>query len=387
MADLIDRRTFLRAFGSAGVGLTQLSTASAQLSDNGVQTKVAGPMQRHVEQFEKQIDLVRQSLDIPGMSVAVLHQQAVVFARGFGIVDLANGTKATEHTPYPIASITKTFAAAIIMRLVEDGKLDLDAAFSTYDPAYAQWCAKLQSATSPFVQRLAKDYNCGTERISVRHHMTHTAQGSPGTHYRYNGLLFGRLSTIVDTVSEKGYVRSLKDDILAPLDMRDTALGPNDPSKADLLSHIAKPYRLDADWKLVESPDAFYGGITASYGIISTVMDLAKYDIGIDHDLVYSAWARQQIWTAATSPNGQRFPYGLGWFVRERAGHAPRLLWHYGQFDDAYSSILLKVPDAQLTLIFVACTDRASTPFSLGDGDPLRSPFVTLFLDTFGRAG
>lgn len=68
-------------------------------------------------------------------------------ACGFGMVDLAKGTAAMENTPYPIASLTKTFAAAVIMRLVEAGKLDLDEAMSTYDPGYAQWCADPAGST------------------------------------------------------------------------------------------------------------------------------------------------------------------------------------------------------------------------------------------------
>jgi CubicO group peptidase (beta-lactamase class C family) len=45
-----------------------------------------------------------------------------VLARGLGIVDLAEGTLAAADTPYPVASLTKTFAAAVVMRLVEAGK-------------------------------------------------------------------------------------------------------------------------------------------------------------------------------------------------------------------------------------------------------------------------
>jgi hypothetical protein len=62
-----------------------------------------------------------------------------------------------------------------------------------------------------------------------------------------------------------------------------------------------------------------------------------------------------------------------------------RLYWHYGWYPDAFSSLLLKMPDRQLTLILLACTDRASSVFFLGNGDPLRSAFVTAFLDTFSR--
>ena len=91
---------------TAGViGVTMPTAARAQAT--------AGRM-RGTKRFEQRIELIRRSLDIPGMSVAVLHRQEVILACGFGVVDLAKGTPASEHTPYPIASLTKTFAAAII---------------------------------------------------------------------------------------------------------------------------------------------------------------------------------------------------------------------------------------------------------------------------------
>jgi len=336
---------------------------------------------RDIERFEKRIDLIRQSVDIPGMSVAVLHKQEVILARGFGVVDIAKGTPATEHTPYPIASLTKTFAAAVIMRLVASGKLDLDEPMSSYDPGYARWCAELKSRSSAS----ARNYNCDSERITVRHHLTHTAQGKPGTAYQYNGFLFARLTQVVNALSPKGFNRSIEEDILAPLGMNDTALGASDPHKAGVIARMPKPYKLDQDWNVVESttftPPLEY--MTAASGLISTVMDLAKYDVAIDRDIVYGPQAKQQIWTVATSPTGQRFPYGLGWFVVETPARKPWLLWHYGWYPDAFSSLLLKIPDRELTFILLACTDRASSVFFPGNGDPLRSAFVTAFLDSF----
>ena len=337
-------------------------------------------MRRDIERFERRVELIRQSLDIPGMSVAVLHQQAVIFARGFGVVDLAKDTKATENTPYPIASLTKTFAAAVIMRLVEAGKLDLDEAISTYDPDYGAWCADIKKrGLAP-----ARNYNCDSRRVTVRHHLTHTAEGEPGAAFEYNGFLFARLTAIVDAVSAKGLNRAIEEDILDPLGMTDTALGGNDPHKADVIARMAKPYKLDAASNPIDPGTLSLplGYMSAASGLISTVMDLAKYDVAIDRDLVYSSRAKRQIWTPARSPTGATFPYGLGWFVFDRRA---RLYWHYGWYPDAFSSLLLKMPDRQLTLILLACTDRASSVFFLGNGDPLRSAFVTAFLDTFSR--
>jgi CubicO group peptidase (beta-lactamase class C family) len=182
----IDRRDFLRLASAAGavslplsaaisVGIGQAALAQAQIA--------GGIMTRDIARFEKRLDLIRQSLDIPGMSVAVVHKQAVI-----------------------LASLTKTFAAAVIMRLVDAGKLDLDEAMSTYDPGYAQWCADLKTRNLPAV----RNYNCDSERITVRHHLTHTAQGKPGTYYDYNGFLFARLTAVVDALSPKGFNRSIE---------------------------------------------------------------------------------------------------------------------------------------------------------------------------------
>ena len=77
------------------------------------------------------------------------------------------------------------------MRLVEGGKLDLDQPMAAYDPGYARWCAELKQRDVP-----VKNFDCDGERITVRHHLTHTAQGKPGTAFAYNGLLFSRLSTV-----------------------------------------------------------------------------------------------------------------------------------------------------------------------------------------------
>lgn len=170
-------------------------------------------MKRHIERFERRVELIRQSLDIPGMSVAVLHRQAVILARGFGVVDLAKDTKATENTPYSIASLTKTFAVAVIMRLAEAGKLDLDVAMSTYDPGYAVRCADIKKRGLA----AARNYNGDSRRVTVRHHLTHTAEGEPGTAFEYNGFLFARLNAVVDAVSAMGLNRAIEEDIIEPL--------------------------------------------------------------------------------------------------------------------------------------------------------------------------
>src|SRR6266481_2074704 len=105
-----------------------------------------------------------------------------------------------------------------------------------------------------------------------------------GTNCEYNGFPFARLSAVIDALSVKGFNRSIEEDILDPLGMTDTALGANDPHKADVVARMAKPYKLDAEWNLVEpaTVNPPFGYISAASALISTAMDLAKYDAAID---------------------------------------------------------------------------------------------------------
>ena len=69
------------------------------------------------DQFAAELESLRQEMKIPGMSAAVVKDGQLVWARGFGFADVENGVPAAPETPYHLASVTKTFAAVIIMQL------------------------------------------------------------------------------------------------------------------------------------------------------------------------------------------------------------------------------------------------------------------------------
>ena len=70
----------------------------------------------------------------PGIAVAVVRGDEVVFATGAGWADIEQGIRATPHTVFMLASVSKTVTCAAIMALVEDGLLDLDADVNGYLP-------------------------------------------------------------------------------------------------------------------------------------------------------------------------------------------------------------------------------------------------------------
>jgi CubicO group peptidase (beta-lactamase class C family) len=226
---------------------------------------------------------------------------------------------------------------------------------------------------------LLKDYRCNTARIEVKHHLTHTAQGEPGAAYRYNGFLFGFLSPMAEAVSGENYANLLVETIIRPLNMTRTVPSINDTIRQQVLADRAKYYKMGFGGDFVRS--SYPAKLSSSAGMISTVRDLAKFDIAMDRNLIVSQETKAAMFSPTIANSGNPLPYGLGWFVQYH--NDVKLVWHYGHAPKAYSSLFLKVPEKSLTLILLANSDGASAPFHLGAGNVLRSPFAAVFLNLF----
>ena len=86
----------------------------------------AGEIQGRNRGFDNDLKRARRA-GIPGISIAVVDQQTVIWSKGFGHCDLAKTKPATAETVYRVGSVSKLFTDIAVMQLVEQGKLDLDA--------------------------------------------------------------------------------------------------------------------------------------------------------------------------------------------------------------------------------------------------------------------
>ena len=164
-----------------------------------------GDVSARIARFETLLETLRQELKIPAYSAAIVKDQKVIWAKGFGYADVENKVPATEHTAYHLASLTKTFASTILMQLVQEGKIKLD------DPV-AKYGITLDSDGD----------------VRVRHLLSHTSEGNPGEQYRYNGNRFAELDKVVERATAKSFAELLIANILDPLGMNETA--PNVPT-------------------------------------------------------------------------------------------------------------------------------------------------------------
>jgi CubicO group peptidase (beta-lactamase class C family) len=95
--------------------------------------------------FEGLMRAQMRSEGIPGLSVAILRDQALTYARGFGYAEVEMGTAASATTAYSIASLSKPLSAVVILRLVELGRLDLERPMASF-AGYAEFCARLRES-------------------------------------------------------------------------------------------------------------------------------------------------------------------------------------------------------------------------------------------------
>jgi CubicO group peptidase (beta-lactamase class C family) len=303
--------------------------------------------------FERYLETLRTETGMPGLSAAIIENGTVIWDRGFGHQDVENLVVARADTPYPVLGLTETVASAVLLQqCVDEGDLRLT------DTA-RQWSAEFPDSTS-----------------TVGDVLRHRSGGS----FRYDPARYAHLSGVITQCARERYQRLVGHDVLSRFGMTSSVPGHNlDADRslftddlldryASVLRRVAVPYRVENGRP---SRSSFTPNrLDAATGLVSTVQDLARLDNA--WSVLLTPGTLSQAWSASSGPTG------LGWFVQRYNGHD--VVWHFGTARDAYSSLILKVPSKNVTLILLANSDRLSVPYALENGDVTQSLFARLFL-------
>jgi CubicO group peptidase (beta-lactamase class C family) len=330
-----------------------------------------------VAAFVQRLDSLREDANIPGLSVAVVKDQAIVLAAGLGYADVEDGIPATAETAYDIASVAKPLSAVVAFRLVEAGVLELDRPIVDYSE-WTGFCAEFSRQPSIFAQEL----RCQPPNHTLRHLLSHTATGSPGTRFSYNPILYSWASRPIMAAADAPFSALVERYVFVPAGMSKSARKHRDlPLREDLAQRLAQPYRIDSSGAIQRAPPRPPQGDGAAGGVVSTVLDLARFDIALDQGVLISAESRAGMMAPTRTTNGETLPYGLGWYVQEYEGHT--LVWHSGWWEDAYSALYLKIPTLNLTFIVLANSEGVWWGNPLERAAVERSQFAQAFLSAF----
>ncbi len=329
--------------------------------------------------FATELDSLRRSIRIPGLAVVVLRDTTVILARGFGLANVELGVPVTPETPFNIASVTKPISAVVALRLVERGLLDLDRPMNSF-AGFTEFCASARTNGGLFFG----DYQCDTQPLTLRHVLSMTANGTPGTRFFYNPVSFSWASRPMAEVGKTPFSELTATLVFQPAGMtRSARIHRRLPLTPALAADLAVPYHVDSSGKTAVSDPPPPQGDGAAGGVISTAMDVARFDIALTAGRLLSPDSKKVMLTANRSPTGTVLPYGLGWYVQDHAGE--QLFWHTGLWEGAYSALYLKAPERRLTLILLANSDGLRWDTRLDEAAVERSPFAAAFLSYFPR--
>ncbi len=315
--------------------------------------------------FERYLDSLREQAGIPGLSAAVLQGGSVLKEWGFGRQDLESNTPASPETPYFIADLSQTLGGTVLLKkCVDESYLD----------------------TGDLVTRWVPDFP--EPLTTVEQLLSHTAPS--GLLFHYDATRFALLTPVMDECGGAPYRQLLAQEIFDRLGMASSVPGralasPTDDDRqlfapealtryAAVLGRLAQPYRVDRERVAIRSeiPNT---PASAANGVVTTVRDFARFDsalrILLDSVTLQRAWTQVRI-------NGTPLPTGFGWFVQNYNGEP--LVWHLGVAKDAYSSLVLKLPNRDLTLILMANSDGLGSQLALDSGDITTSTFARLVL-------
>jgi CubicO group peptidase (beta-lactamase class C family) len=298
-------------------------------------------------------------------SVIVAENGKVVYAKGFGSADAENALANGPDVAYHIASITKTFTASMIFKLIEAGKIKLQDPITAYLPDYRKdtgdrvtihhlltHSSGIPSYTNAdgFQQRVLQP--APAIATFVHDYCSGDLQFEPGSKYAYNNSGFVILGAIIEKVTGMTYEQALHTMILDPAGMTASGLDTKDAK----IAKRAKGYEiLFGDQKQKAATWDMSWGFSAG-GIYATPEDMVKYDQALsDGKIVSKASLAKMIYPniATTRPG---FSYGYGWTlsrrVRTKEGDSLLVMFHEGGMP-GFNSMFSRVP-ARKQLVFVA---------------------------------
>jgi CubicO group peptidase (beta-lactamase class C family)/D-alanyl-D-alanine dipeptidase len=307
--------------------------------------------------------------ELPAVSIAIIDDQQIVWAEGFGMADPNSKTPATADTVYRIGSVSKLFTDIAIMQLVERGELNLDAPMADYLPDFHP----KDPFGTPITLRQLMSHRSGLLREPPVGNYFETSQPTlsatvrslndtelvfpPNTHTKYSNAAIAVVGYLLEARSHEPFARYLKSSVLDPLGLRHGSFEP-DPA---IITNLAKAEMWTYDGLKFEAP-TFQLGMAPAGSMYSTVNDLGHFVSVLvaqgktENGALLKPATLEQMWSPQFPNSGGR-GFGLGFQVRFLDGH--RLIGHGGAIY-GFATTLNLLPEDKVGVVVVATKDAVN---------------------------
>lgn len=321
-------------------------------------------------EIDKYADDILKQWNIPGLALAIVHKDKLIYSKGYGFRDLENKLPSTETTLFPIASNTKLFTSTIAAQLAAEGKLSLDKPVRTYLPDIQFYTEEL---TSRVTLRDMLSHRTGlptfdgiwvnapfkrTEALSKIAYMKPTLGYREG--YIYNNMMYTGAGLAIERVTGKTWEDNVKERIFKPLSMNSSGFTGVGTKPAER----AKSYFDNEEGKLVARTFSSQSETLGPAGTIySNMKDMGNWLITLVNSgrfkgkqvIAASAIAETMIPNNLSDKRGRydelsNSIYALGRIVQTYKG--TKIVSHTGSIDGFYSN-LTYLPKDSLAIFIV----------------------------------
>ena len=290
-------------------------------------------------------------------TVLVAEKGKVIYKKGFGMANMEWEIPNTPETKFRIGSVTKQFTAALILQLVEEGKIKLDGKLTDYLTDYRKDTGdkvtihQLLNHTSGIPSYTTGEFFANESRTpySVKDFVKKFSSGDlefePGSKFAYNNSGYFLLGAIIEKVTGKKYAEVLDEKILKPLGMQNTGYDVH----ATILNKRASGYEKTPEG--YENASYLDMGLPYAAGsMYSTVEDLYKWDQALYEDKVLSADSKKLMFKPGLEN------YGYGFFIADKpigkTDQKVKIIQHGGGIN-GFNCLLTRVVDQKNTIIIL----------------------------------
>ncbi len=351
---LLSQRRFLGAMLLLASGVAAASRINTQSTATVAQEKSGAyaAAREHAQTIAKEW-LAR---GIPGFNVAVAIDGKIIYSEGFGYADLEQRVPAWQITKFRIGSVSKPLTSAALMKLVEQGKIDLDAPIQRYVPTFPDKGTVITARMLAGHLGGIRHYKDG--EVDNQKHYDNVVDGlerfkddplvvPPGTKFSYSSYGYNLLSAVIQGAAGKPFLEFEQEQVFDPLGLLNTTAD----QPADIIPQRARFYsgakgKPTKNSMYVDNSYKWAGG-----GFISTSEDLVRFGSALLHPGYLKAESLALLFTPQKTKDGKETKYGMGWFIgKSKSGK--RIFEHSGGSVGGTSELIL-YPDSHLVVALI----------------------------------
>ena len=296
---------------------------------------------------------------IIGVSVGIMQNGQVVFARGYGVADVASGTPVTPSTMFAIGSVTKQFTCSALLMLQEQKKLSLRDPVAKYFPSLTRakdiTLLDLGGHLSGYRDYYPLDYvdremamDQPADTIITRY-ATRPLDFEPRSHYSYSNTGYLILGRVIEKVSGEPFGSYLKTHIFTPLKLGNTQFEPAPNGSA--MAHGYTSFALSDPIAAVPEAKGWAG---AAGAIWSTPTDLLTWDLSLLNQTLISPASYAVLTTPQRLTDGRTSGYGCGEGINDR-GNA--VTFSHGGAVSGFVAQNTVIPSTKSALVVLSNSD------------------------------